>query len=113
MSKDVKAEIERLREQIRHHDRKYYVEAEPEISDIDYDRLIERLRKLETEHPAFITPDSPTQRVGDQPIESLAQIEHPRSMLSIDNTTASKNCASTGPVSRSCCPAKRSSGWSS
>ena len=55
MSKDIKAEIERLREQIRYHDRKYYVEAEPEISDTEYDRLIERLRKLETEHPELVS----------------------------------------------------------
>ena len=86
MSKDVKAEIERLREEIRYHDRKYYVEAEPEISDNDYDRLMERLRRLETEHPDLVTPDSPTQRVGEQPIDELASIEHPRPMLSIDNT---------------------------
>ncbi|HVU90524.1 MAG TPA: NAD-dependent DNA ligase LigA [Pirellulales bacterium] len=86
MSKDVKAEIERVREEIRYHDRKYYVEAEPEISDTDYDRLMERLRTLEREHPALVTPDSPTQRVGEQPIDELASIEHPRPMLSIDNT---------------------------
>lgn len=86
MSKDVKVEIERLREEIRYHDRKYYVEAEPEISDTEYDRLMEQLRKLETEHPELVTPDSPTRRVGDQPIEELASIEHPQPMLSIDNT---------------------------
>ncbi|HEY4312037.1 MAG TPA: NAD-dependent DNA ligase LigA [Pirellulales bacterium] len=86
MSKDVKPEIERLREQIRYHDRKYYVEAEPEISDTEYDRLIDRLKKLESDHPALITSDSPTQRVGEQPVDSLNSIEHPRPMLSIDNT---------------------------
>ena len=86
MSKDIQAEIERLREQIRHHDQKYYVEAEPEISDLEYDRLVERLRKLESEHPQYITPDSPTQRVGDQPIDELRPIEHRLPMLSIDNT---------------------------
>jgi DNA ligase (NAD+) len=86
MSKDVKAQIERLRELIRHHDRKYYVEAEPEISDLEYDRLVEQLRNLEAAHPELITADSPTQRVGDQPIESLRPIEHRLPMLSIDNT---------------------------
>ena len=86
MSKDIKAEIERLREEIRHHDRKYYVEAEPEISDLQYDRLHERLRQLEATHPALVTSDSPTQRVGDQPIAALAPIQHRLPMLSIDNT---------------------------
>ena len=86
MSKDIKAEIERLREEIRHHDRKYYVEAEPEISDLQYDRLHERLRQLEAAHPHLVTKDSPTQRVGDQPIAELAPIQHRLPMLSIDNT---------------------------
>ena len=71
MSPDAAAEIARLREEIRHHDRKYYVEAAPEISDLEYDRLIERLKKLEAEHPELVTPDSPTQRIGDQPVEGL------------------------------------------
>jgi len=86
MSQDVKAEIEKLREQIRYHDRKYYVDAEPEISDLEYDRLMERLRKLEQAHPQYVTPDSPTQRVGDQPVEGLHPIQHRLPMLSIDNT---------------------------
>ncbi|MGQ9576292.1 MAG: NAD-dependent DNA ligase LigA [Thermoguttaceae bacterium] len=79
-------EIARLREEIRYHDRKYYVEAAPEISDLEYDRLVERLKKLEAAHPELITPDSPTQRVGDQPVEGLQQVEHRVPMLSIDNT---------------------------
>ena len=86
MSSDASAEIARLREEIRDHDRKYYVEAAPEISDRDYDRLIERLGKLEAEHPKLVTPDSPTQRIGDRPVEGLVQVEHRVPMLSIDNT---------------------------
>jgi DNA ligase (NAD+) len=86
MSPDVKHEIEKLREQIRYHDRKYYVEAAPEISDLEYDRLMERLKKLEAAHPDLVTPDSPTQRVGDAPVPELAQVEHRLPMLSIDNT---------------------------
>jgi DNA ligase (NAD+) len=86
MPKDIKAEIEQLREQIRHHDQKYYVESAPDISDLEYDRLIERLKKLETAYPELVTPDSPTQRVGDEPIEALQPIEHRLPMLSIDNT---------------------------
>jgi len=80
------AEIAKLRETIRHHDRKYYIEAAPEISDLEYDRLVERLKQLEAEHPELITPDSPTQRVGDQPVEGLQQVEHRVPMLSIENT---------------------------
>ncbi|NQU21827.1 MAG: NAD-dependent DNA ligase LigA [Candidatus Nealsonbacteria bacterium] len=80
------AEIARLREDIRCHDRKYYVEAAPELTDLEYDRLIDRLKQLEAEHPELVTPDSPTQRVGDQPVEGLEQVEHRVPMLSIDNT---------------------------
>ena len=86
MATDPAAEISRLREQIRYHDRKYYVEASPEITDLQYDRLLQRLKKLEAANPPLITPDSPTQRIGDQPVEGLEQVEHRVAMLSIDNT---------------------------
>jgi DNA ligase (NAD+) len=86
MSRDPAEEIARLREEVRRHDRKYYVEAAPEISDLDYDRLVERLKKLEAAHPELVTPDSPTQRVGEQPVEGLRQVEHRIPMLSIENT---------------------------
>lgn len=79
-------EIERLREEIRRHDRLYYVEAAPEISDLEYDRLLERLKALEAAHPELISPDSPTQRVGDAPVEGLTQVLHRVPMLSIENT---------------------------
>ena len=85
MSPDPSAEIARLREEIRRHDRKYYVEAAPEISDRDYDRLMDRLKKLETDHPELVTPDSPTQRIGDQRVEGLEPFEHRVPMLSIEN----------------------------
>ena len=78
--------IEELRDQIRQHDQKYYVEADPVISDLEYDRLMDRLKKLEAEHPELITPDSPTQRIGDQPVPYLQQVEHAAPMLSIDNS---------------------------
>ncbi len=78
--------IAALRNEIRYHDRKYYVEAAPEISDRDYDRLVERLKELERQHPVLITPDSPTQRIGDQPVEGLTPVAHRVPMLSIDNT---------------------------
>jgi len=79
-------EIARLRDEIRYHDRKYYVEAAPEISDLEYDRLVERLKTVEAAHPELVTPDSPTQRVGDAPVEGLRQVEHRVPMLSIENT---------------------------
>ena len=82
----VAAEITKLREEIRRHDRKYYVEATPEISDLEYDKLISRLKKLEADHPELVTPDSPTQRIGDQPVEGLVAYEHRVPMLSIENT---------------------------
>lgn len=83
---DPKKEVERLRELIRYHDRKYYVEAAPEISDLEYDRLIDQLKQLEARHPDLLVPDSPTQRVGDQPVEGLVPVRHQVPMLSIDNT---------------------------
>jgi len=79
-------EIASLRDEIRRHDRKYYVEAAPEITDREYDRLLEKLKALEADHPELITPDSPTQRIGDEPVEGLEQVPHRVSMLSIDNT---------------------------
>ena len=82
----VLSQASELRTLIRYHDRKYYVEAQPEISDLEYDRLLDRLRKLEQEHPSLVTPDSPTQRVGDAPVPHLDQVQHTVPMLSIDNT---------------------------
>lgn len=79
-------EIAALREKIRYHDRKYYVEAAPEISDREYDRLMSRLKDLEAAHPDLVTPDSPTQRIGDEPVSKLTPVEHRIPMLSIDNT---------------------------
>jgi DNA ligase (NAD+) len=79
-------EIERLRDEIRHHDQKYFVDAAPEISDRDYDRLMARLKELEAAHPELVTPESPSQRVGERPVENLAQVAHRVPMLSIDNT---------------------------
>ena len=83
---DAAKEIEKLREEIRYHDRKYHVEAAPEISDQEYDRLMNRLKELEAAHPKLVTPDSPTQRVGGEPIEGFRTVEHSTPMLSIDNT---------------------------
>ena len=88
MAKQVKksVQIERLREEIRRHDELYYVGNAPEISDREYDLLMENLQKLEAEHPELITPDSPTQRVGGRPAAGFPEVVHTRQMLSLDNS---------------------------
>ena len=86
MSKNrVAAEMDRLREEIRHHEYLYYVQDDPEISDAAFDRLVTGLKQLETEHPDLVTPDSPTQRVGGQPREGLQPVRHTTPMISLDN----------------------------
>ena len=82
----IKDKIEKLRDIIRYHDRKYYVDNAPEISDQEYDKLMHQLIKLEKEHPEFITPDSPTQRVGGEPSKEFPAVKHKVPMLSMDNT---------------------------
>ncbi|HYV84120.1 MAG TPA: NAD-dependent DNA ligase LigA [Pyrinomonadaceae bacterium] len=88
MAKQVKklSEIEKLRNEIRHHDELYYVGNAPEISDREYDLLMEKLQKLEDENPELITFDSPTQRVGGRPAEGFPEVVHTRQMLSLDNS---------------------------
>ena len=83
---DVRYRIEQLREAIRHHERKYYVEATPEISDPEFDRLMHDLERLELKHPDLVTPESPTQRVGGQPLEGFATVSHRVPFLSMQNT---------------------------
>jgi len=78
-------QIEALREEIRHHEHLYYVLDAPQITDSQYDALMNWLKKLEAEHPALVTPDSPTQRVGGKPREGFAKVAHSRPMLSLDN----------------------------
>src|SRR5206468_4746963 len=78
--------VEELRRLIDHHNYLYYVDAKPEISDKEFDKLYDELKKLETDNPELITPDSPTQRVGGQPIEGFVTVTHREPMLSIDNT---------------------------
>lgn len=86
MTASAAARIARLRDEIRRHDRLYYVAAAPEISDLDYDRLVEQLRSLEAAHPELVTADSPTRRIGDEPIAALESVRHRVPMMSIDNT---------------------------
>ncbi|MFQ6040582.1 MAG: NAD-dependent DNA ligase LigA [Candidatus Poribacteria bacterium] len=85
MSSSIAEELNELREIIRYHERKYYVEDNPEISDYEFDQLMKQLEALEREHPELITPDSPTQRVGGEPV-TAERVEHRSAMLSLDNT---------------------------
>src|ERR1700692_974869 len=80
-----KQEIEELRDKIRHHDYRYYVLDDPEVSDAAYDRLMNRLKELEAANPKLITPDSPSARVGGSPRSGFQTVRHARPMLSLDN----------------------------
>ena len=82
----IKSEVLRLRDEIRKHEELYYVSDSPEISDAEYDALIAKLQKLESENPELVTPDSPTQRVGGRPAEGFPEVVHRRPMLSLDNS---------------------------
>ena len=82
---DPVGEVEKLREQLRHHEYLYYVLDAPEISDAEYDALLHKLRALEDKHPELVTPDSPTQRVGGKPREGFIKVRHSSAMLSLDN----------------------------
>ena len=86
MAKSIEKKIEKLRDEIRHHEYRYYVLDDPEISDLEFDRLMHRLQELEREHPELTTPDSPTQRVGGQPAEEFPKVRHSTPMISLDNT---------------------------
>ena len=83
---EAKKEIEKLRKEINHHNYKYYVENNPVISDFEFDQLLKKLESLEEQFPELITPDSPTKRVGGEPLEGFITVEHKVAMLSLDNT---------------------------
>jgi DNA ligase (NAD+) len=83
--KDPALEMEKLREELRHHEHLYYVLDKPEITDAEYDALMRRLQELETEHPELVTGDSPTLRVGGKPREGFVKVRHSSAMLSLDN----------------------------
>jgi DNA ligase (NAD+) len=85
-AKDLGKKIESLRDKIRYHESLYYVLDSPEISDAEFDKLMQQLKQLETEHPDLITSDSPTQRVGGKPREGFVKVPHSSPMLSLDNT---------------------------
>jgi len=83
---EAKKEIKKLREQINYHNYKYYVENNPVVSDYEYDKLLKKLEKFELEYPDLVTSDSPTQRVGEEPLEGFKTVEHKVPMLSLANT---------------------------
>lgn len=85
MTATVADRLRELRAQIEHHDFRYYVCDDPEVSDAQYDRLIGELRSLEAAHPELVTADSPTQRVGGQPSRDFGEVLHAVPMLSLDN----------------------------
>ncbi len=81
----VKQRIVQLRDQLNYHSHRYYVLDSPEISDSEYDTLLQELKKLEEAHPELVTADSPTQRVGGEPIAAFGIVNHPRPLLSLAN----------------------------
>jgi NAD-dependent DNA ligase len=88
--KGARERIEELRQAIRRYNYLYYVLDQSEVSDREFDALMEELRRLEREHPELVTPDSPTQKVGGQPLDEFSRAEHLSDMLSIDNTYKEK-----------------------
>src|SRR5512147_3303678 len=82
---DFKARLTELREQVNFHNYRYHVLDDPVISDVEYDRLLNELKKIEADHPDWITPDSPTQRVGGQVSERFPKVAHPAPILSLAN----------------------------
>jgi len=90
MKKGIKKRIEELRKELTRHNKKYYVDNKPEISDMEYDALMDELKRLEDSHPEFIVSDSPSRRVGGEPLKEFKALEHKVPMLSIDNTYSSE-----------------------
>ena len=86
-AKSVRDDVERLRREIEHHDHRYHVLDDPEITDAEYDELFRRLQALEQAHPELVTPDSPTRRVGATPASGFETVTHRQQMLSLQNTT--------------------------
>jgi DNA ligase (NAD+) len=84
-AKDVVARAAQLREELTEHGRRYYVLDDPSITDDQYDKLLDELRAIEAEHPELLTPDSPTQRIGGEPVSALTKVTHRQPMLSLAN----------------------------
>jgi DNA ligase (NAD+) len=89
-TEDARRRVEELREQVEYHARRYYVLDDPEIGDDDYDALFRELQRLEEEHPELASPDSPTQRVGSEPVSELRKVRHELPMLSLANARSAE-----------------------
>lgn len=90
---DVRQRAEQLKDEIRRHNRLYYVDDNPELPDASYDRIFRELQQLEAEYPALITSESPTQRVGDEPLAAFSQVRHEVRMLSLGNVFTEEELA--------------------
>ncbi|MBN2186567.1 MAG: NAD-dependent DNA ligase LigA [Dehalococcoidia bacterium] len=90
---EIKQKVEKLRPAINYHNYRYYVLDSPEISDSEYDELVQELKQLEAEYPELVTPDSPTQRVGAPPVEAFGVVEHLQPLLSLANAFSHKELA--------------------
>src|SRR6476620_1773593 len=88
MPEEIREKLRRLRHEVEEHNRRYYEEAAPTISDAEYDALFRQLKELEEAHPELAEPDSPTQRVGGKPIGGFKSVRHRVPMLSLDNIFA-------------------------
>jgi DNA ligase (NAD+) len=89
-SSDPAERVAELRRLLEHHGYRYYVLDDPEIGDDQYDALLDELRRLEADHPELLTPDSPTQRVGGEPVSDLVKVRHPEPMLSLANARSAE-----------------------
>ena len=93
LSDESRTKYEQLRKEIECHNRRYYALDDPEITDKAYDQLLRELQRLEAEHPQLLTPDSPTRRVGAEPLDAFAEVLHPVPMLSLDNAFSEQEFA--------------------
>ena len=84
-ARQARARAEKLRREIAYHEKKYYVDNDPQVSDAEFDRLMRELGEIEARFPALVAPESPTQRVGEKPVDGFATVAHRTPMLSIDN----------------------------
>jgi DNA ligase (NAD+) len=89
-TEDLRKEYEDLKDEIRHHNYRYYVMNDPVVSDYEYDQMLKRLEAIETEHPEWVTPDSPSQRAGVAPVDKFEKVTHPAPILSLANAYDAK-----------------------
>src|SRR5690606_7802782 len=103
--------LEELRRLIEHHNYRYYVLDDPEITDAEYDQLMEELRELEAQYPEWVTPDSPTQRVGAPPAAGFTPVEHRIPLLSLDNAFDTEDLAAWEAASPGCWATSPAGTW--